>query len=59
MLTKSQVIESLKELPENFTIDELIDHLVFIQKVETGIDQSNRGHVFSTDELRKKLDKWL
>ena len=59
MLTKSQVIESLKELPENFTIDELIDHLVFIQKVETGIDQSNSGQVFSTDELRKKLDKWL
>jgi hypothetical protein len=59
MLTKSQVIESLKELPENFTIDELIDHLVFIQKVEIGIDQSNSGHVYSTDELRKKLDKWL
>jgi len=28
MLTKSKVLESLKELPDNFTIDELIDHLV-------------------------------
>jgi len=59
MLTKSKVIESLKELPDNFTIDELIDHLVFVQKIEIGLDQSNSGHVCLTDELRKKLDKWL
>jgi hypothetical protein len=48
MLTKSKVLESF---------DELIDHLVFIQKVEIGLDQSNKSHVYSTDELRKKLDK--
>jgi hypothetical protein len=57
MLTKSKVLESLKGLPDNFTIDELIDHLVFIQKVEIGLDQSYKGHVYSTDELRKKLGK--
>ena len=48
MLTKSKVLESF---------DELIDHLVFIQKVEIGLDQSNKSHVYSTDELRKKLYK--
>jgi len=59
MLTKTKVLESMKQLPDNFTIDELIDHLVFIQKVEIGLEQSDKDQVSNTDEVKKKLDKWL
>ncbi len=33
MLTKTNVIESLKVLPDNFTIDELPDHLVCVHYI--------------------------
>lgn len=34
MITKTQIINALEQLPENLTIDQLVDHLIFVQKVE-------------------------
>ncbi|MCF8347162.1 MAG: hypothetical protein K9G38_08115 [Bacteroidales bacterium] len=59
MLTKTNVIESLKVLPDNFTIDELLEHLVFVQKVEEGLRQSENGKAINSEEVKKRLNKWL
>lgn len=58
MLTKEQVTDALSELPGQFTLDELIDRLIFIQKVEEGLKQSERGEVYSTEEARTMLKQW-
>ncbi len=34
MLTKEQVIQSFNDLPEKFTLDELIDKMVLLEKIE-------------------------
>jgi len=34
MLTKRKVKQSIDNLPESFSIDELIDQLIFVEKVE-------------------------
>jgi hypothetical protein len=53
MLTKEQVTDALIDLPGQFTLDELVDRLIFIQKVEEGLKQSERGEVYySTEEAR-------
>jgi hypothetical protein len=36
MLTREKVINSIKDLPDSFTIDEPIDRLILIEKVEQG-----------------------
>ena len=59
MLTKAQLLSTVKKLPESFTIDELLEHLIFIQKVETGLKQSKKNQVYSETEAKKKLKKWL
>jgi len=59
MLTKTNVIESLKVLPDNFTIDELLDHLVFVQKVEDGLKDSEQNNTINSEEAKKRLNKWL
>lgn len=50
MLSKSNVYESLKALPDNFTIDELLEHLIFVQKVEEGLKDYLEGkeHLLQT-----------
>jgi hypothetical protein len=58
MLTKNKVIKSIDDLPESFTIDELIDRLIFIEKVEEGMQQSIEGKVISNEDVRKIIDKW-
>lgn len=59
MLTKNEVIKTISNLPDSFSIDELIDRLVFIDKVEKGIAQSDENFIFSKPQARKRLAKWL
>jgi hypothetical protein len=58
MLTREKLNNTIKRLPEKFTIDELIDQLIFIEKVEEGIKQSDEGKVVSNEDVRSIIDKW-
>lgn len=58
MLTREKVINSIKDLPDSFTIDELIDRLIFIEKVEQGLKQSEEGKVIPHEEVGKIIEKW-
>ena len=59
MLTKQKVLASIKELPSRFSIDDLIDRIILLQKVETGLEQSKKGNVKSSEEAKKHIKKWL
>ncbi|OAD90176.1 hypothetical protein A7A78_08150 [Aequorivita soesokkakensis] len=59
MLTKKIVQSHLAELPEKFSIDELVDRLILIEKIETGISQSENGEVIPDSQLDKELEKWF
>ncbi|MEO6694728.1 MAG: hypothetical protein ABIY50_04085 [Ignavibacteria bacterium] len=59
MLTKEKVIASIKKLPSKFSVDELIDRIILLQKIEIGLEQSKLGKVKTTKEAKKQLEKWL
>ncbi len=59
MLTKTELINSLESLPENLTVDQVIDHIVFVEKVQKGIEDSEKGLISTKQEAQKILDKWL
>ena len=58
MLTKDKVNKTISRLPESFTIDELIEQLIFIEKVEEGLKQSEEGKVYSNEDVKSMIDKW-
>jgi len=58
-MKKSKVIETLGKLPEEFTTEELIDRLIFIDKVEKGLQDVEHGKTYSLQEVKEKLNnKW-
>ncbi len=59
MLTRENVIQHIKTMPENFSIDELMDKLLFFYNVETGLEQSRNDKVMPHEEVKKKYKKWL
>ncbi|MBM2814214.1 MAG: hypothetical protein HW421_976 [Ignavibacteria bacterium] len=59
MLTKETVNQTMNQLSDTFSIDELIDKLIFVEKVKNGLEQSNKGLIFSKNEAKEKLSKWL
>jgi len=59
MISKKSVIQGLDQLPDQFSVDELLERLLVIEKIETGLQQSKNKETVSTEEARQKLDKWL
>ena len=59
MITKTQLIDTLDKLPEDLTVDQVIDHIIFIEKVQKGLADSSEGRVNTKEETKKKLSKWL
>ncbi len=59
MLTKARIKEQIDKLPENFSLDELIERLVLIEKIESGNKQSKNGKVISEEEMDNEIEKWF
>lgn len=57
MLTKERVINDIKNMPNEFSIDELVERLLFTSAVEKGIEQDDKNEVMTTEELKQKLGK--
>ena len=58
MLTKTKLNKTIKNLPETFTIDELIEQLLFTEKVEEGLKQAYEGKVVTNEDVRLMIEKW-
>jgi len=58
MLTKTNVIKTITGFPDNFSIDELVDKMILLDKVEKGIKQADSGKVISEGELDKRIEEW-
>ena len=58
MLTKANVIKTLTRFPDNFTIDDLVDEMILLDKIERGIQDADNGKVISEDELDNRIKEW-
>jgi predicted transcriptional regulator len=59
MLTKDKVKETIDRLPDNFTVDQLVEELVVLNKIEEGLKDIEDGRVFTTDQVKQELKTWL
>lgn len=59
MLTKKKLKEEIEKFPDEFSIDELVERLILIEKIETGIKQSERGEIISDADLDNEIEKWF
>jgi hypothetical protein len=55
MLSKKAVLESVNSLPDNFSLEDVVDRLLLIQKVELGLSQSLENNVISNEEARERF----
>ncbi|MCY7408775.1 MAG: hypothetical protein LH473_00750 [Chitinophagales bacterium] len=59
MLTKTQVIEGLQNLPEEISVDDLFERFLLINKIEEARKLSKQGLSFSEEEAKEKMSRWL
>jgi predicted transcriptional regulator len=59
MLTKEKIHYTIDSLPDNLTIDQVIDQIILLDKIEQGIKDVDEGRIYSSEEVKEKLNKWL
>ncbi len=52
---KQRAIEALQTLPENATIDDAIERLCVIAKIEEGLRQSDAGRLIGHEEVKSRF----
>jgi len=58
-MKKHTVIETLDSFGEEFDAEKLIERLLFVEKVEKGLDDVKDGKVLDYKEVKQKFnDKW-
>jgi predicted transcriptional regulator len=57
-MTKETAIKAISDLPDEFELDDLLEKLVFMAKVEKGMQQAREGKVTPHDEFMKEAKKW-
>jgi predicted transcriptional regulator len=59
MITKEKLIQVINNMPEKFSIDDIIEEFVLISKIEHGMADVESGRVYSEKQVAEKMEKWL
>ena len=57
MTTKDKVLSVMNSLNENASLDEVIDRLYLVRKIELGMAQADAGDVIDHDQFMAELEK--
>jgi hypothetical protein len=58
MITKDQMLEAIRSLPDNATVDDAIERLRFIELIEQRIAAADAGDTLTQDEVEHRMAQW-
>lgn len=53
--TRDRILEALQAMPPNATIDDAIETLIFLAKIETGLGELDRSEGISHEEAKRRF----
>jgi hypothetical protein len=59
MISKEKLQETVNQMPDSIDLDELIERLVFLDKIEKGNNQSLLDDFISEESLDENIQKWF
>jgi len=59
MTTKEKVLQAVNNLPDDASIEDAMDRLLFLAKIERGLQQADAGQTIPHSEVKERMAKWL
>lgn len=59
MIIREQLYKIADQLALNASVEDVIDRLLLLSKVEAGLRQADEGKVIPHDEVEQRVEKWL
>jgi predicted transcriptional regulator len=57
-MQKSTIIHTLNELPNKFNLDDFLERLIVIEKIDEGMEDAKSGKTLSHEKVKKMVAKW-
>jgi predicted transcriptional regulator len=54
---KQRVIEAVQRLPEDATVEDAMERLYFLAKIDRGLDDAKAGRSLPHEEIRRRFVK--
>lgn len=57
-MRKKVIIQAVNELPNVVKLDDVIEKLIVLEKIESGLREINAGKTIDHASVKKKVKKW-
>jgi len=59
MTIKEKVIKAVEGLADDASIEDVMERLLFLSKVERGLEQADSGRTIPHSQVKERMSKWL
>lgn len=59
MTIKEKVVQAVQDLPNDASYEDVMERLLFLAKIERGIQQADSGHTIPHVQVQERMAKWL
>jgi predicted transcriptional regulator len=59
MTVKDKMLEAVRSLPDDAGIEDAMERLLFLAKIERGLEQADSNQTIAHEEVKQRLSKWL
>ncbi len=59
MTTKQKVMKAVQGLPNDASFEDAMEKLLFLSKVERGLQQADAGQTIPHEQIKQKMKRWL
>ena len=58
-MSKQEIMKAMESLPDEAGIEDAIDRLYLLHKIQRGLDQADKNQKVSQEEARQRMARWL
>ena len=59
MTDKEKAPEVAKNMPDDASIEDAMERLLFLAKVEKGLQQADSGQFIPHEDVKERIEKWV
>lgn len=57
-MRKKSIIRVINDLPNNVKLDDVIERLVVLEKIEAGLIELKEGKTISHESVKRRVKRW-
>jgi len=59
MTIREKVIQVVQDLPDDASVEDAMERLLLLAKIERGIEQADSGQTVPHAQVKERMAKWL